>query len=864
MNKSSEQINRALTRLFDKHRIIFWYDDQSELRRDFDAIDIEGVEKVVVHNNEFALKYRMLREQADRRFLVYREGPEPPPIDNWLLDVQLSGEVFSTDQATIWLTELGLPYDLKPVVQGHEAFFNAAKRRDPLKRRLSGKPTPSIPELRRHMLAVCAGCPTGDSRLDTILEHLLEELAASDGESDRHDRMLLIKKCGLDDFLFDQMRSAYSYDCDTPSIDDFQVQLFKSAFQMGISTGSSTGNVGNSSSQGDVILGSEALVFLKRWKDNRNHESSFQELSRGYESAFKVQNDLEHCNADDLIDMDFFRLIDVKILSDLIRSVIDRTITSDRVKVLTRSRRSSHWYSEFEHIYMAIDYAAEFNQLLDALSIQIESLTQGVTAYVESLFRIDQLYRKFIYHSNKASQVTLFQDLKTQVCNKYTNAFLLPLGDCWQQRVDDAQTWSIPNVTPQRHFFRRHVNKFLDKNNKVYVIISDAMRYEVGEELVSRMRQEDRFEADIDHMLTGLPSYTQLGMAALLPHESLQINDDKSSTVDVDKVSSSGLANRDKILKASAERDGRDVRARTISAKDLLDFNKDQTRELVRDHDVVYIYQNRIDKVGHSRDTEKRAFAETEETLDELQRIVTKLTSANATNLLITADHGFIYQDDVDESDYSMADPSVGEVLQSDRRFVIGRELVPADGIRCYEASDVGLDGDLKVVIPKSINRFRKKGAATRFVHGGSSLQEVIVPVVHVRKSKASTTKLVEVNLLPSSTSTISTGQLALAFYQVEPVSDKIRPRTLEIGLWCEGEPISDVHQLTFDLTSDNPRDREQKIRLVLAKEADAHNGKQVDLKMRERFRDTTQFHDYKTSAFRLQRSFATDFDDFG
>ncbi len=39
--------------------------------------------------------------------------------------------------------------------------------------------------------------------------------------------------------------------------------------------------------------------------------------------------------------------------------------------------------------------------------IEIESLSQGLAAYTTSLFRIDQLYRKFICHYRRSRQVTL-------------------------------------------------------------------------------------------------------------------------------------------------------------------------------------------------------------------------------------------------------------------------------------------------------------------------------------------------------------------------------------------------------------------------------------------------------------------------
>lgn len=49
------------------------------------------------------------------------------------------------------------------------------------------------------------------------------------------------------------------------------------------------------------------------------------------------------------------------------------------------------------------------------------------------------------------------------------------------------------------HLFpERNVKRVLDKNNKVYVIISDAMRFEIGEELSRRIRAEDKFDASLD------------------------------------------------------------------------------------------------------------------------------------------------------------------------------------------------------------------------------------------------------------------------------------------------------------------------------------------------------------------------------
>jgi uncharacterized protein (TIGR02687 family) len=233
-------------------------------------------------------------------------------------------------------------------------------------------------------------------------------------------------------------------------------------------------------------------------------------------------------------------------------------------------------------------------------------------------------------------------------------------------QVGQAERWSLLGQRHQTDFYKSDVGRVLDKNNKVYVIISDAMRFEIGEELCRLIRAEDKFEAKIEHMISVLPSYTQLGMAALLPHSELQINADKTSTVNLNGQSSSGTVNPDKILKAANKGS-----ALAIKADEMIAKTKEEVRELVRDHDVIYVYQNIIDKRGHTRDTERKAFEATEEAMEEIVKLVRKLTSANATNVVITADHGFIYQDEVEDSDFNSMEIT-GTETAADRRFVVG------------------------------------------------------------------------------------------------------------------------------------------------------------------------------------------------
>jgi hypothetical protein len=75
--------------------------------------------------------------------------------------------------------------------------------------------------------------------------------------------------------------------------------------------------------------------------------------------------------------------------------------------------------------------------------------------------------------------------------------------------------------------------------HKVFVIISDTLRYEAAAEFAQRLRSANRWTAEVDALFGVLPSYTQLAMAALLPGQHLVV-DAATATVTVDGQSATG------------------------------------------------------------------------------------------------------------------------------------------------------------------------------------------------------------------------------------------------------------------------------------------------------------------------------------
>lgn len=826
------KIKQALDKLFQTHRVVFWYDTKNELKQEFEALDFTDIEKLEIQNNEFFIKHQVLREKSESKFLIYKEGPRLSDSSNWLLDMELAYGEFRSDQNSIWLGEIGLGFDWADFVQEHVSFFKKQAFREKLKTIIHGFANKE--ELRLKLYAICLGA---EDSLESVVQELLSELA-----KDQQDKYQLLKDCNLDTYLWKTLEKSFGYVSPNPSVKDFALELFKSSYQMSIEKRSKLNN--------------NAYVFMRNWKNNRHRTSDFEVLSKQFEQILDIGNDLEKRSYRELQDCDYFELVDKRILGLLVNDLANKTISPADCNAFIRSRNSTHWYKDhIKEVYEAIHHAAQFFSILHGASLTISSFGDGFKKYTDNWYKIDLNYRKFIYFLRKSGQATVLKPLADQIENQYTNNFLGKLNNEWQSHIDSLESWDSSGVSVQRTFFNRTITPILEKDNKVFVIISDALRYEAGKELYNKIIQLGWFEGEISFIQSTIPSYTQLGMAALLPQNSLALNSDKVETVYADGKPTAGSDNRRKIIQDYPKNKGT-----VILASEFLETHLDNAKDLVKNHDFAFIYHDEIDNAGKTPD---QVPAAVERTFDTLIHIVKKLRNANGHRILITADHGFLFQDkDLDESDF-LSDSSIkGEILQTDRRFFIGKGLEATNNsFKIFTANQAGISGDVSFAIPKSVNRVRKKGSSIRFVHGGATLQEIVVPVLDIRKKRESDLGYVSIEVLGSTSNLITTGQLAVALYQSEPVTNKVRPLKIKVGLYCGETLISDSKELLFDMTSSDPREREMKVQFVLTQEANRFNNKEVELRLEEEIKDTTKYRIHRTYKYTLRRSFQSDFD---
>lgn len=823
-------VQDALQGRFASQRVVFWHDPAGEYTADLGALDLGAVDVIRVEDNEFGVKNTLLADHVSK-YLVYRSGDLPRGTANWLLDLELAYGVFTANKTSMLQQELGL-HDpvLVPVIEQHQKFFAANSRKQALLKLLNdGDDTARLRAKMCQVLIKASG-----HMLTDIVRELLVENAA--GKAAKFDELVAY---GLDQFFWDGLANIYMYPSKTPTIDDFVLWMFGRAIEdFASATPDEFRNIRSDFS---------ALRYDVRTQD------VMTTLASRAADALNVKSKIEHRDFRELAKVTIFEDVDRKVIVDLAAAVATQSVTPREVADVVRQRQESLWRAKYAKLYQAIQSASELLAAIASLPQAIVSAALGLEKYQSDWYRIDQQYRWFTYAYQTADFQKPLEELKIEVDKQYANKYLYDFSGLWQQAIESMSEWKSAVLAPQAKFFDSHVAPVIkDGRTKAVVIISDGMRYEVAEELASMIRGEDRFDASLSAVLGSLPSYTQLGMASLLPQSSLEL-DPEGLPVLADGKPTNGTVNRDKILQA--------VKGHAITAAEVLAMPGSELRELYTKHQIFYVYHDRIDAAGDKAPTERTVFEAAEETLRELLVLVKKWTNANATNILITADHGFLYQDiPLEQAYYVSENPQGDAVTKTNRRYVLGRSLKPSPSFMTFTSVQAGLVGDIDIQIPKSILRIPQPGAGTRYVHGGASLQEIVVPVVTVNKKRKSDIRSVNVDLMPE-TDKITTGQLAVKLLQRDAVTDKIQSRQVRLGLYVGETLISDQPVLTFDSVSDDQRDRYQRAVLYLTQDADQYNNRPVELRLEEPIPNTTQWKSFSKGNYTIKRSFTTDFD---
>jgi uncharacterized protein (TIGR02687 family) len=830
---TQQRITDALDKLFAQHSVVFWHDADNEFGFSVQNLIPAGVELLYLDTTPaLALKIGFERAERGNRFLIYSTQPEPEPTEDWLLDVRLRSKPFRADNASILLEDLGLAsQQLRSHLKERTKFLRAKDRVDRLKRLVLADDTAE--DLDRKMIAVVVKADPPD--FSTILLRLFSAMV-QDGavELDAPSKLWTdLVANDLDAAFWTLVEHETGYRDAQPTLRDLLFRILVTDFAR---------TLGNASLAqlshfilGNKTLAANASVFVSNWRSHMQHFPSYDALSGTVGRELGLVNLLPGLSADDLAETMTFEEVERRIIQDIKgRIIAGGGADMDSLRALISRRRDGHWANKLlahasattralAACYDALETAAAFFELQARFQtgFSFPDAASALNAYQSELFRFDQIYRQFNFAADAVEPMgwALLHELRERIENAYSGWFVPQLGSAWSKVLEGENglltTWKAPEWVNQPEFFDRHVRSHIEAGiRRVFVIISDAFRFEAAEEMVGAVNSKSRFKASLTPMLGVLPSYTALGMAALLPHHSLAYKLNSNLDLMADDAAVSTVEQRGaQLAKYSGV---------AIKADDLLALGKDKGRGFVRDQRVIYVYHDKIDMLGDKQGSERETFDAVAQTLTELTQLATFIiNSLNGSLVVITADHGFLYQesplDDADKS--SLGDMPEG-VLKAKKRYVLGQGIGTNPKAWCgntaVTAGTMPGAGSMDFWVPRGAARFHFAGGA-RFVHGSAMPQEIVVPVITLRESEneSAKTRAVEFSLLGSSNKVVTNKQ-RFVFIQTEPVSERVLARTVLVSLRNGDTLISDEPSVTFDSGSGLMDERKRSVILTV------------------------------------------------
>src|SRR5690625_3995821 len=721
-----EQIQTSLEDKFneilrdgEQRKIVFWQDIDKEFIDYFDKIEIDGVSVIHLHeNNQFTIKHLLEEEDLHSSYLIYT-NINTDSDENWLYDTVQYADTFHADWISLVMKELQIDTSLRHIVHKHLPFFDAKERRNRLRRFEMNFDQGKILEL----AMMNALCHERSLSFQTVLQKVFTDTL--DDEENRYLRDLE-RFFDIDNF-WDYVEQEYAYISKHKSLKALFKHLSITALSQYIPKEHLTGLEQYIAETNRTNI----YVFIDQWMHHKDDYKIYDKYARQIEEEIDLKKIINQLPVDEFEEGEQFPYIERAIILYITNSLLEQYEDYEAYLNIINHRRYKHFYEDYKDIYDALFYTVKMHQFFKEYShgIPRASARDIYQTYIDEYYVMDTYYRKFYVAYDKAQASDLLEKLKELVENLYADWYMGELNAHWSAAVQQelANEWSLPGVQAQQTFYT-HIQRD-HQEERVFIIISDTLRYEIGVELMELQNSEIQGSCELDTMLGVVPSVTKLGMAALLPHSSLTF--DKKGNVFVDGKRTSGLENRNQILQ------DREEESKAINYQDLMKMNREERRKTFKGKKIIYIYHDTIDATGENPSKEIDTFLAVEDALDEISHLLRIIRNElSGTHVYVTADHGFLYQrEKLEEYDFIKREDI--ETIDTSKRHMLAKEAKELSGQQCISLSSIiNNDEVLYAYVPNSTIRYRVQGAGANFVHGGASLQEVVIPKLYIRNKR--------------------------------------------------------------------------------------------------------------------------------
>lgn len=791
-----QTINEKLNSEFggSERKLVFWYDDHGEFAEEIDSLVLPHAKiHKLTGDNVIYTKYLLEHEDAESSYLIYAPFPKPADIDNHLADTVYYSKQFFADRVSLLCADLHIPEKYKEHLGRYPKFWKSNERVQKFAAlEIENYNTESIDIA---LLSVITNVKTPS------FEEVLKALIVGD-DYQNSKYLIAMEKVDLLPVLWQYCEKYYGYSDEAPTLEKLIATLL-----MTYTAHCTDGELPKPYHPFLSRKRNDVTVFVSNLMNNMLCKERYDKIAAELSVKFKVERYIRPEDIAKYFTCDSFEIFDHLIISNLAKIMANSGQSLDaalRVVLKQRAGRS-HYAAKFGGYYRAIGRADKLFSAINAFSHDIiNTAADIIDHYVKQWHLIDCYYRQFYAAFDKLEDTAPLLDLRIMVENTYTNSYLSKLSITWASKLESVKDYGTLPGTKQYQFYRS-VALPASKKECTVVIISDAFRFECAGELYRRFEAKAGTHSELGYMLSTLPSYTRLGMAALLPHKSIAYNEA------FDEVIVDGIKCRDRESR-SAVLLGMHKNAAVVTLTEIMGMKRDAVREVFSSKDLVYIYHDQIDARGDHSATENEVFTAAEEAIDEIMTLVQKLTvDRTIGSYIITADHGFFYKrDKLDESDKVNLTRLDNKLLN--KRYILTRDTAPQmEGTLQYSMGylDESL-ADCFVTVPRGMEIFKTGGGGQNYVHGGLSLQEIVIPLLKVKtergKKDVNTVKVVLTSLTRKITNLIT----YLDFIQTENVSDILTPAKLSVYFETKtGERITGEQLIIADKKNTAPENRQ-------------------------------------------------------
>ena len=747
--------------------------------------------------NWFYSKWLLNESDTESKYLVYAPFPKPSDAENPLADMYYYSVPYYTDRVSQMSQEIGIDNRFKEHLAQYSNFWKNKNRIEKFKE--LGIDHFNVETIDIGLIAVLTDVKTPN------FDEFTRQLLLNDNEA----YLKALEDNGFLEKFWELCEKYFGYQAENPNMDDLAACMLLTYASVALKdTMPAVLKSYILKKKNDVV------VFVRNLMDNVLYQDAYDALSEKVDKTLRVVSRIrdelkkdagkskdQSAQLLDIANCDAFRGLDGILidwaLDQLNDEILDAQIDGMNLAQIAEQRtaKSCHFGSVYKNEYQAIKYAYQMMKAVSVMEVTSD-IKEMVADYQKQTYLIDSYYRWFYSAYDCMEDTERFAQVRERIENMYSFTYLQKVTPKWNQELTE-NLMADTGLKRQEDFYRNYLNAYEGKN-RVIVIISDAFRYECAKELMERLELDEKCTPKLECMISGLPSVTSLGMASLLPHKELHV--DEKLNVTVDGQSCGDLASRDKILKVQNENNV------VLSFDEVASANKEKIRELLQKKNIVYIYHNQVDARGDKPASENEVFTACSEAIEEIHKLIKKLTGyISAAKFFVTADHGFLYKrDKLHEFDKVSYDREI--CAYSNKRFLLTTQKVNEPGMKSRMMAYMN---HLYVTTPIGADIFKVAGGGQNYVHGGSSLQEMLIPVIELTtNTRAVAYDYVDV-ILTSVNRKVTNLITYFDFIQTEKVTDTMKARSLVAYFTTEdGEKISFDVPIVANSREDAPEKR--------------------------------------------------------